>query len=180
MSFDVHLVLDIDGTLVGTADAEPRPFVDLFLRWAFARFASVSLWTAGNRVHANAIVARLQPPGRRFAVVWVDDDTDMTYVVGRRRGPSVAVRKPLRRLCASLDAFRVGIRPDNTVVVEDTLDTCAANLDNAVAVPSFSGRLAMTHDTTLLSLRHYLCRYLLTDTDVRRPRPSFLAFLART
>ena len=139
MSCAVHLVLDLDETLITTeapdnvqpdiclADevAYHRPNLLLFLRLCFEQFASVSLWTAASEPCLH-VFPRSLPESMRccFAFTWAARMCE-------------GVRKPLCKMWATPKAVAMGMGPTNTFILDDRPETSSDNSDNFVRIKPF-------------------------------------------
>eukprot|EP00026_Physarum_polycephalum_P005471 Phypoly_transcript_05505.p1 GENE.Phypoly_transcript_05505~~Phypoly_transcript_05505.p1 ORF type:complete len:468 (+),score=64.30 Phypoly_transcript_05505:86-1405(+) len=161
---ELHLFLDIDGTLVhsmparlhtpdqGTPDlwlteifaiSYKRPGIDTFLAFCFQNFKSVSIWTAGTEAYAQAIARRLAPQGRTFSMILSRD------TLGAHPTKPLMRSKNMVSMWASNSEFAAcGICAENSLIIDDTPDACAWNMTNAVIVPSWTSR---AHDDSCFS-----------------------------
>lgn len=179
---DLHVVLDIDGTLVFTRKIEnqasldgikradfnlmnafetvKRPGLDEFLLFCFTRFKSVSIWTAGSEAYAAYIAANICPQGQRFSSIRCID-----HCVLEMNMYGYAVRKPLNELWRHGSGLEVDELLKTTLIIEDSPETCAYNADNAIFLPSYCG---IEWDRYLNWLQYYMDKCLdATVGDVR-------------
>lgn len=177
-----HLVLDLDGTLLYSrcASKSPmsyeapadfrdetigletvkRPGLDAFLEFCFSSFETVSVWTAAQPLYAEYVVKNICPPGRRFHSV-----RTIASCTLRKEGDGFAILKQLRNVWNKGPLRSMGAKKNNTIIIEDTPDTCRKNYGNAVYVTPYEGQAS---DGTLVWLGIYLARYVLPALDVRR------------
>jgi hypothetical protein len=135
----VHLVLDLDETLITTeapdnvqpdmclADevAYHRPNLLQFLRLCFQHFASVSLWTAATEPWLHAFLRSLPESMRcSFAFTWAARMCE-------------GVRKPLCKMWATPKALAMGMGAANTFILDDRPETSSDNLDNFMRIKPF-------------------------------------------
>jgi hypothetical protein len=147
----LHLVLDIDHTLLHTLDIDSlrtvntapdvihksynmrmyyRPGLKEFLDWAFKHCLSVSLWTAGESIYARLVSKHLSYSWRY--VYCCDDCVDVD-------GETI---KPLSKMWAESNGE---MNQYNTLVVDDTPITYSQNILNSVHIPRFKVTSADAH-----------------------------------
>lgn len=161
----MHLILDLDGTLIYCEDErdhkiKTRPFLAEFIRFCFQHCETVSIWSAGSPQYVKMIVEHiLQPmvPDGHFFIIRNRDMTHISY-----HHDHIRVEKRLKRLWKSRKCRDRGMRPHNTIIVDDNPEVCTRNYGNAIYVEPYRGD---DPDFTLLILKEYLL-YIL-DRDVR-------------
>ena len=127
----VHIVLDLDGTLL--YDCNTRPHLDEFLRFCFQRFASVSIWTAASRdwwLHCWSNHMRQFD----FTRVLTSKDCVCSGRGFYNSTGDAVVTKPLRKLW---DDPSNDMEEYNTLVVDDTPQTAIENAANFIAISSY-------------------------------------------
>ena len=62
----MHLILDIDGTLIASTSNTiiKRPYLEYFINVSFEIFERVSIWTAANEDHAKKVAKQIIPRNR--------------------------------------------------------------------------------------------------------------------
>ena len=187
----LHLILDLDGTLVldeapssgggggGFNSPVPRPHLRRFFSVCFSHCASVSLWTAASAdwlFLVSQLLDEMKPPGApRFLFEWAADRCSLRS--DRRaieEGDFYARRlatKPLRKVWRRGVGKANGIRKHNTLIVDDTPTTFVHNHGNALLIPSFSSApqtkaQSAQEDDHLLRLCAFL-PHLAAAADVR-------------
>lgn len=153
----MHIILDIDGTLVGS-DKEfniyPRPHIKEFLNYCFKEFDSVSIWTAASKDWADRVLNTVAPK-RTFRFVWSEDRC--TYRSDRNKiyqGDFFAfpiVIKPLKKVWRKYD----DMTRDNTIIVDDTPNTYKDNYGNAIPITTYKHE-DDKNDDELLKLIQFL------------------------
>jgi len=152
----IHLVIDLDETLVGAKDGKvfARPFLKEFLAFCFTHSASVSIWTAAT-IHwwnmcYQGIMQPLMKPEWKFAHVLTDKDCKVAQYggfYGLAYG-NVQVTKPLMKLW-TIDA---NMKPENTIMIDDK-DTGSDNSKNFIQIDEFKvTEEAMRDDIALLEM----------------------------
>ena len=134
-----NIILDVDHTLcsfISTRFAEntlvtdiqpiPRPGLRKFLRFVFAHYERVSIWTAANfewysRVKADVLEPNM-PPGASFHF-------EKTHA----NGEPITIVKPLTEIYAMCPEYTT----ENTLIVDDNPITFRENKQNAIHVPAF-------------------------------------------
>lgn len=157
----MHLVLDLDETLIHvsmTPIKEPdfvftiqgnkyfgkkRPSLDLFLKFVFDRFNSVSVWTAATAEYARKVLCHIMTPEQRKRLVFVKTRRDLETGVP---GPYF---KPLRKIFESIKAKEIGMIPQNTIMIDDRDDVLCDNPGNGIKMPPWRG---LANDTYLAKL----------------------------
>jgi len=197
---DKTLVLDIDGTLIDSMHRSevvarlgpgvrpvaedddgdclfPRPHLEAFLNFCFARFAAVAIWTAASRGWADFVIRGALGAARPWAFVWSGEHCISKQVCcGGFETKRVSV-KPLRKVWRSTARRRLGFDRHRTVIVEDTPAGCMQNFGNAIFVPTYqvasawSCESGQALESTLEKLIPYLQAEVLQNPDVRRRFP---------
>jgi hypothetical protein len=169
----MNLILDIDGTLIDRDEDGPiiRPHLGIFLTYAFENFERVSIWTNATpawyeRVKSE-IFDEVMPEGKKFDFVWTRENCflEMTKMGPDGRFYFPITRKPLAHVYA---AFHPAYTASNTYIVDDTCETYAFNLLNAVPIDTYNwGELTTTgncsmngEDIELLRLISYFEKHL--------------------
>lgn len=148
---EYNLILDLDGTLVhtlpadigsmfGVADFEDealdfytfkRPGVDKFLKYCFAHFASVSIWTAGTQDYARYVVDHITPKGKQFLYILSRDNC--SYHPFKNN----TLVKDLHDIWNSYYGRELNISPSNTLIIDDNEEVCFHNPENVLLVPTW-------------------------------------------
>jgi hypothetical protein len=136
-----NIILDMDGTLGDHIPihfpenpdryvkdrAIPRPGLREFLRFVFAHYERVSIWTAATKEWYNefyrTVLMHNLPLGASFHFV-------------RTRNPN-EVYVPLKPLSEIYAMFPAEYNESNTTIVDDNYETFKANISNAVHIPAF-------------------------------------------
>jgi len=168
------LILDLDGTLLDTAavgvNSEPcdftsasqgegyaetdtflRPGLSAFIRDVQAHGYQLAVWTAAPRLYADAMIDgidRVAAPGFRDSLcgrIFTDELTTCSFERGR-----VIRTKDLSRLTGL-----TGIPLHRCLIVDDTKDTYALNVRNALPVDTFEAGYG-DDDPTLAELADFL------------------------
>lgn len=134
-----NIILDMDGTLGDyipihfpetpnrfTNIPIPRPGLKQFLRFVFAHYERVSIWTAAypqwyNRFKTSVLTPNM-PPGKTFHF-------ERTAIPGEVR----RMLKPLRAIYEKYPEYTA----ENTTIVDDNPETFVDNPENAVHISSF-------------------------------------------
>ena len=135
-----NIILDMDGTLgdcIPSGFAEnperfcgnkpiPRPGLRTFFRFVFSHFERVSIWTAASPLwygyFKNNVLLPNMPTGAKFH-----------FEKTRNMKEPYIVLKPLRKIYELYPEYT----PENTIIVDDNIETFADNCENAVHIPSF-------------------------------------------
>lgn len=176
------LVLDLDGTILDTAkcgvNSEPPDFTsasdgdgnaetETFIRPGFAEFwptvqqhgYQLAVWTAAPSTYAAAMIDGLDraSPGFRAALcgrIFTDELTSCSFERGR-----VIRTKELQRLVE-----HTGVPLHRCLIVDDTPDTYALNVRNALPVETFEAGYG--DDDTLVELAAFLCQLEVSSSAI--------------
>lgn len=145
----IHLVLDLDETLIGSRDKViyARPFLNEFLAFCFRYADSVSIWTAASPLWCKICLDKLIRPLMHSEWQFAHILTDVHCKVIRRENFDDAepttppapnqywaqVIKPL----ALLWARNVCMTPQNTIAIDDTKSTGNENPRNILYINAF-------------------------------------------
>lgn len=158
----MHLILDLDGTLIDDQGAcQARPYLKEFLDFCFTTFETVSIWTTASRLWFNHIYQLLLAP-RVFTFVYCEDrcttllDRDVDTLF-----PESIQIKPLKKVFQNRSLPH---SKNNTFMVDDTPETYCRNYGNAIPITTFQGS---QHDRALLDLMSFLSVLLSSNTNVR-------------
>lgn len=149
----LHLVLDVDGTLVAEASDESsvpalRPHLREFLEFAFATFETVSVWSNARSAWIAPILARIQEqcphPGFHFV---------RTGDTRRAHSPQNAEVKRLKKLYKA----HPRLTQDNTLILDNTPATYHQNYGNAIGIRTWFGE---PDDRELLTITDRIRQWL--------------------
>ena len=140
----LHVVLDMDGTLIDNEGIGLyRPYLQEFIDFCFAEFASVNIWTAASedwydKVHENVLNTVLGE--REFGFVWCGRQRLKQRTIAGTEGlfPTTVEFKDMRDLWDHYDH----LTPDNTILIDDLIHTISLNTGNSIYVPTFKNRIA--------------------------------------
>jgi hypothetical protein len=134
-----NIILDVDHTLcsfISTRFAEnttvtdiqpiPRPGLRKFLRFVFAHYERVSIWTAGNLEWYSRVKADVLEPNMPLGASFHFEKT-------RVEGEPITIVKPLTEIYAVYPEYTA----ENTLIVDDSPTTFRENIKNAIHVPAF-------------------------------------------
>jgi len=133
-----HIVLDLDGTLIGEDYICARPHLGTFLAFCFEHFDTVNIWTAASQswfdqCFRKIILKHMPESNPQFHCVWFGDkckrryDSELNYHV---------TYKPLSRYWRAKSR---GMTKCNTVILDNTPETYLHNYGNAVPVETYLG-----------------------------------------
>lgn len=165
----LHVVLDIDGTLIdhgyapvhlqpaGTINGEEvffRPHLLSFLEFCFDECETVSIWTAAHESWMRGFIALLPEEMQdKFLFTWHCDRVRLI------RNPfdryDIVCLKDLNKVWRTRLGKDNGVGKHNTLIVEDTRENCSKNFGNAIYVSAFS-RWLSKHDNILKHLTRYI------------------------
>ena len=147
----MHLVLDLDETLISVSVLRPntydfsfilngttyygkkRPGLDLFLRFAFKNFETVSIWTAATREYAVKIVKYIMTEKQIAALMFFKTRKDLAM------SPGGSYFKPLRTIFTDPKAKTKGITPETTVMIDDKAEVLRDNPGSGILIPAWKG-----------------------------------------
>lgn len=161
-----HLVLDLDETLIHSLSTEKaqnlliedpiyaenlvaievtgnyyvavkRPFLDEFLRFCFLNYATVSVWTAGTKEYAHAVVN----------AIFTDVKPHLLYHRGMCRKVNGLYLKPL-----TLMAEELKCPVTDMIIVDDHEKAKEVNGDLAIKVPRWESPRLDMRDNVLFIL----------------------------
>ena len=132
------IVLDMDGTLIANRGDTPypRPYLREFLKFCFANFKQVGIWTAAtsewyeivDRVIFQPILKKLN---KKFSFVYTREKC--------RDGKDLL--KPLANIWKRITGPWMDCHPSNTLIVEDNEDVCILNKTSTIIVPFYNLKL---------------------------------------
>uniref|UniRef100_A0A6C0J4W1 FCP1 homology domain-containing protein n=1 Tax=viral metagenome TaxID=1070528 RepID=A0A6C0J4W1_9ZZZZ len=156
----MNIVLDLDETLVSVSSkpyksydfsfelgtfkyyAKKRPNLTLFLRYIFKYFNTVNVWTAATRPYAEQILNNILNKTQLLKLNYFLTREDLLIT---KNGD---ISKPLQKIFKS-PSNKKGLRPNNTIMIDDKKSAVINNLGNAIIVPVFKGS---TKDIALAKL----------------------------
>jgi len=110
-----------------------RPFVDLFLRFAFS-LCHVGIWSAGNEVYVKEVVKKLCLP---------DQIPEFVFWRDHCSGTREHYCKPLKYICECLD---------NVLHIDDRKNNFVANPNQGIEIESYDDPSEQENDMQLLRM----------------------------
>lgn len=147
----MHLVLDLDETLISvvlkeipnpdftfninkvTYYGKKRPNLDLFLKYVFDKYSSVSVWTAGTREYAKKVLNRIMTEEQIKKLTFFKSRRDVVLVKGGHN------YKPLKKMFDDPIAQRIGMTVHNTIMIDDRAEVLRDNPGNGIKIPVWRG-----------------------------------------
>jgi len=138
-----NLILDMDGTLVQdvkTPDSipRPRPHLQEFIRFAFAHFKHVSVWSAAGEEWVSSVLEQVVLPltdGQNFHFVWTGKKVTRRHWSVMGGDYSVTATKKLIKVYKAFPDYT----KHNTFILDDTPETYKHNYGNAISIPTWYG-----------------------------------------
>ena len=191
----MNVVLDLDETLIHVSNEHnasrkydfvfslggatyyglKRPNLDLFLKYIFHACRSVSVWTAGTRDYAIAVLNHIMTPEQRRSLAFFKTREDLVRVES-------GYHKPLKVMFLDPRSTKFGIMPDNTIMIDDREEVLQSNPGNGLLIPAWRGDPDDRYlPSTVLVLKEMIAsemvvghfRQVIKLTDiVRTPRAS--------
>ena len=129
----MHIVLDIDGTLIDQKTQVFRPYIEEFLDYCFTKFETVNIWTAASYGWYTEVLSKLKPilRGRTFSKVYYNEQCTLRHVYHEGTMAWCKI-KVLKKMCKGAMTL------DNTVIVDDTPLTFCRNYGNAVYIMTYN------------------------------------------
>jgi len=135
-----NIILDMDGTLGDNIPSHlienparytravpiPRPGLRKFLRFVFAHYERVSIWTAALPIWYNQFKKEVLLPNMPDGAEFYFERTRLPY-------HTYNVLKPLSTIYAMYPEYN----ETNTTIVDDNVETFKDNMRNAVHIPPF-------------------------------------------
>jgi len=126
-----------------------RPGVFEFLTFASKYFAKIHVWSAGKKKYVHSICEILFPDKKPHIIFTYDDCIF--------KGDNIY--KPLSKLWDLVpDA-----KPENTIVIDDRVDTFSLNIDNGILIPAYEPEIKisdiMKHDDSLEIIKDWLLNF---------------------
>jgi hypothetical protein len=148
----MNIVLDLDETLVSVSTnpkrsydfkfalndgvnkplwyyALKRPNLDIFLRYIFKKFQTVSIWTAATHDYAVQIIRGIMTPIQQSRLAFVKTRGDLKII------QDGSYTKPLHHVYNN----HTLIKKHNTLMIDDRRSVMVENLGNAIIVPAWQG-----------------------------------------
>ncbi len=162
----MNIVLDLDETLVSVTTnpkrqydfkfqltdpvtrqtlwyyGQKRPNLEIFLRYIFKRFRTVSIWTAATADYARQVIKNIMKPEQYSRLAFVKTRGDL------RLFPDGGYTKPLSSVFDKHDS----IKRHNTIMIDDRRSVMVENLGNAIIVPAWKGFDTSVNDKSLAQL----------------------------
>lgn len=147
----MHLVLDLDETLIHvsvraisrpdfkftldgvTYYGRKRPHLDLFLKYAFRHFDSVSVWTAATKKYAEHVLNAIMTEEQRGRLLFFLTRRNLTV------SPE-GYYKPLASMFRTQRAKQNGMKASNTIMVDDKADVLRDNIGNGILIPAWKAQ----------------------------------------
>ncbi|CAH6418376.1 NLI interacting factor phosphatase [uncultured virus] len=155
----MHIILDIDGTLISedTPSTLARPHLHEFLKFCFEKFETVSIWSAAGEDHVKCVSEAILPEGKNWLFVKHSKHCHCRYTGGFGGYPLIITQKRLWKVWRSKKYRNLGIKKENTLIIDNTPKVCVKNYGNAIYVQTFRGE---DSDDELLKLMEYLTAVL--------------------
>lgn len=162
----MHIVLDLDGTLISDTirPAYTRPFLDLFFRFIFMTFETVSIWTAASEEWYQEAYETLLKPllnGKKFYKVYTSKNC--TYKMLHSEYGCYSFSTTVKHLKKFWRRNKDFTRY-NTLIVDNTSTTYKFNYGNAIHIKTFEYD---KNDIELLKLIKWLCKNIIGCDNVR-------------
>jgi len=160
--------LDLDETLISASEKEKaggcdfeipgyfvrkRPYIDAFLERVREWF-DLAVWTSGTDAYADAIVAKVFPPGAEFQFVWGRSRCVIRYDEELHRHFFLKDLKKVKRL---------GFDLNRVLIIDDSPGTVSRNYGNHLCLRPFRGE---NGDRELLDVLPFL-QWLKDQDDFR-------------
>jgi len=147
----MNVVLDLDETLIHVSTTRTnrrydfefvlggipyyglkRPNLDLFLRYIFQACRSVSVWTAGTKDYAIAVLQHILTKEQRKALAFFKSRNDLVAVGN-------GYHKPLKAIFTDPRAALYGLTAENTIMIDDREEVLQSNPGNGLLIPAWRG-----------------------------------------
>lgn len=126
-----HVVLDMDGTLIGEDHICARPYLREFFEFLFSEFETVTIWTSASKswyqtVHAKFLKPNM-PTDASFFQTWFNDKC--------KKDPDGFQYKPLSKFFKKYKGFS----RSNTVIIDNDPDNYFYDKGNAIPIETYLG-----------------------------------------
>jgi carboxy-terminal domain RNA polymerase II polypeptide A small phosphatase len=148
----MHIVLDLDETLIHVSTTpifdkpdftfsinglkyygRRRPGLEVFLKYVFSNFDTVSVWTAGVKQYAQRVIDKIMTPTQRKQLAFFYTRANLSVM------SNGMYNKPLETIFMTPKAQKMGIKHDNTIMVDDRGEVLQANPGNGIEISSWTG-----------------------------------------
>lgn len=141
-----HIVLDLDGTLIGEDHICARPHLSTFLKYLFSNFETVNIWTRASKdwwtFAFEKFIKRHMPPDQdEFHRVW-------TFEHCKRDGEGRTF-KPLSKYWRR----KWGMKRHNTILIDNDPENWHYDPKNGLKIATYLGA---SQDTELLRIINVL------------------------
>ena len=160
----MHIILDLDGTLVNCTEDEnkkiiidKRPYLEEFFDTIFEICESVSIWSAGDKDYVHYVLDRIKPLNKKFLFIKTSDSCTKVYKY------EYGYYIYLKKLGNIWKNKTLGLTKSNTIIIEDTPTNCIKNYGNSIYIPSYAGN---KKDEYLLKLIKYI-KWLNSQSNIR-------------
>ena len=147
----MHLVLDLDETLIHVSVQKPttyefsfilsgttyygkkRPGLELFLKYAYKNFETVSIWTAATQEYAHKIVKYIMSEAQISSLMFFKTRKDLAI------SPKGIYFKPLKTIFNDAKAKVRSITTETTIMIDDKAEVLCDNPGNGILIPVWRG-----------------------------------------
>ncbi len=170
----MHLILDMDGTLVSDTLDPPlaRPFLKLFFKVVFRIFESVSIWTAASKcwyqeVYDQILKSALE--GKQFLFVYTSENCSYSKNIRQIAEGDYYTQpikiKPLSKIWKKRNNL---LTRDNTIIIDNTSITFSENYGNGVLIKTFNGE--STDNELLKMIKWFYKEDISNCTNIREKK----------
>lgn len=144
----MHLILDLDGTLVseGEKNCIARPFLKFFFDIVFILFETVSIWTAASQDWYDECYKNILSPlmgDKKFYFVYTSincsNKTNKKAILEGDYYALPIILKPLKKIWKKYKNQSISFNKKNTLIIDNTYETFSENYGNALLIRTFTG-----------------------------------------
>lgn len=163
MSFNQHIILDVDNTLIYTASAPIkkkgiiqqydfkiegmngyvyiRPGLKTFLEFCFNNYKSVSIWSLGNFEYISAMLKNLRKKLKMKLPFFFIYTYENTPEIHYKDEPEPMLIKDLNKIWDNPRFKEMNITKNNTIFIDDRADVLRETPKNHIKVKEFKGEM---------------------------------------
>lgn len=166
----MHVVLDLDETLVSLVTkpvkgrkydfkfnidnnvyyGKKRPSLSLFLKYLFKKFQTVSVWTAATRPYAIKVLDN---------ILTTEQKNRLSFFLTREHLHTKLNGTYTKPLSYIFSNNKLGIKPSNTIIIDDRESAMADNVGNAIIIPQWKGEGRDTYLAKLMIIMDGILKY---------------------